>query len=354
MIKTLSPHYKTIPWLSPESGTVPDFYTVNLYFWNGLKVDVPATPNYEFKRVNPLGRLDDSLIDISGYIDDLLGTSLIYHTFPTTSIQDSDNQVWVKTEVIYTIGGVAQPPQFVTTELAVKGYGYGMEGSNPSLPTNGVLASGTDAKVSRKGVFAINFLASETESTTINTVSENYTFNHTKTATTDSKGLVQTLRVECSEFGTDEYIDIEYNGNVVYTLLIEDEQRYTPKDIFFKNKEGQLSSITFFKKSVESLSVTNESYEGTYLQPVNGNHQFISYNTNGKEKFKMDSGFVSEANNDNFTQLFLSNKVWQYEDGVYIPLKLGSKTIEYKSRVNDRLLNYNVEFEYAFNKINNA
>lgn len=351
-IKTLSPHYKIIPWLSPESGTIPDYYTLNLYFWNGDKASAPSTPNYEFKRENPRGRVDSSKIDISGYIDDLLNTNLLYPT--TTSIQDSDSQVWVKTEVIYTIGGAAQPPQFVTTELAVKGYGYGMEGVNPTLPTNGVLASGTDAKVSRKGVFAINFLASETVSTSINAKSENYTFNFTKAATTDSKGLVQTLWVDCSEFGTDEYIEIEYNGKVVYTLLIEDEQRYTPKDIMFKNKEGQVSSITFFKKSVESLSVTNESYEGTYLQAADGNHQFITYNTNGKERFKMDSGFVSEANNDNFTQLFLSNKVWQYEDGVYIPLKLGSKTIEYKSRVNDRLLNYNVEFEYAFNKINNA
>ena len=352
MIKTLSPHYKTIPWLSPESGTVPDYYTLNLYFWTGDKASVPVAPSYEFKRENPLGRLGDSEIDIAGYIDDVLTTELINKS--TTSIENANSQAWVKVEVVYTIGGAAQPPLFVTTELAVKGYGYAMEGKNPTLPGNGVLTSGSEVKVNRNGVFVIPFLASETEVTTIDVKSENITFNFSKAATTDSNGLIQLLWVQCSEFGTDEYIEIEYNGNVVYTLLIQDEPRYNPRDIFYKNKEGELSSITFFKKDTGSLTVTNEEYEGSGLQPAEGNHQFITYNTNSKSGFNMDSGFVDEDNNELFSQLFRSNEVWEFKDSVYTPLKLGSKTLEHKTRQNDRLINYNVEFKYAFNDINNA
>jgi len=68
----------------------------------------------------------------------------------------------------------------------------------------------------------------------------------------------------------------------------------------------------------------------------------------------MNSGFVSETMNETFKQLMLSERVWSYKDGVYTPLKLGSKTLEYKSRQKDRLINYEIEFEYAFNEINNA
>ena len=31
MIKTKSPHYKSIPWISPSSGTTPDKYILNIY-----------------------------------------------------------------------------------------------------------------------------------------------------------------------------------------------------------------------------------------------------------------------------------------------------------------------------------
>jgi len=68
----------------------------------------------------------------------------------------------------------------------------------------------------------------------------------------------------------------------------------------------------------------------------------------------MNSGFVDEAMNETFKQLFLSERVWQFDGTNYIPLKLGSKSLEYKTRMKDRLINYEVEFEYAFNDINNV
>jgi len=63
----------------------------------------------------------------------------------------------------------------------------------------------------------------------------------------------------------------------------------------------------------------------------------------------MNSGFVDETMNETFKQLFLSERVWIFDGINYIPLKLGSKSLEYKTRMKDRLINYEVEFEYAFN-----
>lgn len=171
--------------------------------------------------------------------------------------------------------------------------------------------------------------------------------------TFDSAEMVKNMFIDVSEATTDEYIEITYNSEVI-TLLIQDECRYEPLDIAFVNKEGALQFVTFFKAKTESLTISSDEYESDNGQPKDGNHQFVTYNVNGKSKFKMNSGFVSESLNETFKQLMLSEKVWQYSNAVYTPLKLGSKSLEYKTRMKDRLINYEIEFEYAFNEINNV
>jgi hypothetical protein len=167
-----------------------------------------------------------------------------------------------------------------------------------------------------------------------------------------SNEMVQNLWVDVSEATTDEYIEIVFNG-VTTTLLITDECRYTPIDIAFQNKEGALQMFTFFKAKTDSMSTTNEEFETDRGQPLAGNHQYVKYNVQGKSKFKVNSGFVAEALNETFKQMLLSERVWMYENEIFTPLNIASKSIEYKTRQKDRLINYEIEFEYAFNEINN-
>jgi len=165
--------------------------------------------------------------------------------------------------------------------------------------------------------------------------------------------MVQNLWVDVSEATTDEYIEIVFNG-VTTTLLITDECRYTPIDICFQNKEGALQFITFFKAKSESLSTSKEEFESDRGQPQDGNHQFVKFNVQGRSKFRVNSGFVAEEMNETFKQLMLSERVWAYEDEIFTPLNVGSSSIEYKTRQKDRLINYEIEFENAFNEINNV
>jgi hypothetical protein len=172
-------------------------------------------------------------------------------------------------------------------------------------------------------------------------------------SSTTSGELVQNVWIDISEATTDEYIEIVYNSETI-TLVITDECRYTPLDIAFQNKEGAMQTMTFFKAKTESMTVTNEMFESDRGQPIDGNHQMVTYNVQANSKFKMSSGFVDETMNQTFKQLFLSERVWNFDGTNYIPLKLGSKSLEYKTRMKDRLINYEVEFEYAFNDINNV
>ncbi len=168
----------------------------------------------------------------------------------------------------------------------------------------------------------------------------------------DSAEMVQNIWVDVSEATTDEYIEIIFNS-VTTTLLVTDECRYTPIDIAFQNKEGAFQFITFFKALTESLSITNEEFESDRSQPLDSFHQYIKYNVQGKSKFKVNSGFVKEVMNETFKQLFLSERVWQLVNDIYIPLNVASKSLEYKTRQKDRLINYEVEFDYGFNEVNN-
>lgn len=168
-----------------------------------------------------------------------------------------------------------------------------------------------------------------------------------------SSELIKNIWIDLSETITDEYVEVVFNGETI-TLLIQDECRYDPVDIAFQNKEGALQFVTFFKAKTESMSITNEEFETDRGQPLFGNHQYVTYNVQGKSKFKMNSGFVDESMNETFKQLLLSERVWSFKDSIYTPLKMGSKSIEYKSRMKDRLINYEIEFEYAFNEINNV
>lgn len=171
--------------------------------------------------------------------------------------------------------------------------------------------------------------------------------------TIDSSEKVKYININISEAGTDEYIEVTYNSQTI-TLLIEDECRYTPLDVYFQNKEGAVMVLPFFKANVKSLSTTSEMFESDRGQPLAGNHQYVKYNINGKSKIKINSGFVAEEMNDIFKQLMLTEKAWIYENELLTPINLGSTSLEYKTRQKDRLINYEIEFDYAFNEINNV
>lgn len=353
MILTRSPHYLTIPWISPSSGTTPDKYIIEIYVWNGLKASVPASTNYQIENKNPLERTGSSDVNISNYINDFLDYSLESDT--TTNVINSNSAVWVKTQVIYYIGGVAQSPEFVTTDLAIKGYGYGIEGKNTTIPANNVLSSVNSVRVSKNSNYTIPVKVDESVSTDFTVISypdNNINKSFTITATTNSHELIKNIFIKCSEIGTDKSIEITKDSEVIKELIVKEENKYTPVDIYFLNKYGQLDTLVFFKDSLESLKTESKEFQTNIGQAADGVHQFETYEKNGNTEYKINSGWVKESNNEIFKQLFLSKKIWHFKDEVFIPLNLKSNNLQYQTKKRDKLINYEVNFKYAFNEVN--
>jgi hypothetical protein len=355
MILTKSPHYITVPWENPSGGATPSKYILQVYVWNSLKSAVPSTATYELENINPIALTGSVDVNISPYINDILKVNTTKGS--TTSVINGECAVWVKTQVIYYQGGVAQSAEFVVTDLAVKGYGYGIEGKNTTIPTNNVLAFGNFANVSRQSQFTLPIKIDEIQPTVVNVVSKpfnNINFTTTLSAATSSIELIKKIYVKLADVGADITVEIRKDNVLVHTLNVVHEIRYTPFDVYFINKYGALYSITFFKEIINTLKTTSDKYESSNGQPLDGVHQFVEYNKKGKKEFKAKTGFILEENNENIEQLMLADTAWILEGEIFNPINVSKSSLEEQTRQKDRLLNYEFDFEYAYNHINNA
>lgn len=162
MIKALTPYYVTIPFIAPVSGLVCDYFIINFYVWAGDKTSVPGTPTYIVTINNVETSSTDTEINIANWISDFI--EFAPQSFTGTELVNGNNQYWVQWETIYktTDEDDFTTPTNTNTQLFLRGYGYGLEGKNPTLPTNKILAPVVDYKVNRSGKFVLSILIDET------------------------------------------------------------------------------------------------------------------------------------------------------------------------------------------------
>jgi len=155
----------------------------------------------------------------------------------------------------------------------------------------------------------------------------------------------------------------EYYGIKTETIKVNviEECKYEPKKITFINKFGALQDMYFFKKSKENLTIKKESYKANIISASGTydytNHVNRDFNVVGKESISLSSGYLSEEYNEVFKQLLLSEKVWVtniLETGEQVlPINVKTSSIAYKTSVNDKLVDYTIEFDKSFDTINN-
>ena len=145
-------------------------------------------------------------------------------------------------------------------------------------------------------------------------------------------------------------------GGETVTIVRVCEPKYTPIKMTFVNKFGALQDMWFFKKSVESVNVTKESYKRSLVSSTGtydiNTHSKRVLNTQGTTNLSLNTGFVSDAMNPAFEEMLLSEQVWATIGTDVIPVDITTTQLTYKTSVNDRLVNYTINIEYAFNVIN--
>lgn len=232
------------------------------------------------------------------------------------------------------------------TDTGFEGYGYFEENTNPTLPTAAYLISkNPDTNEvqlyypkSILGVSAFTGKVPQTIGSAIQVIS----FGQGDTAIGGT--YPSTIkRIECTKYGSG-------------------------KKIVFINRYGSQQDLWFFLKETKTLARQNEGYKANILTYPNTNNPAtysISnapnkvFNTTAKQSFTLSSGYYPQGANNFFEELLLSEYVWLSrtnkvtEADEVVPVKVKKSSIAFKTSVNDKLIEYTIEFEEAFDYINN-
>ena len=135
-----------------------------------------------------------------------------------------------------------------------------------------------------------------------------------------------------------------------------EECKYQPLKISFINKFGALQDVWFFKRSNKDLSTKKESFKRNTLVANNyelDNHQQKNLFKIGNEKMTLNTGYYPEVYNEVFKQMQLSEDAWIEINNEVIPINISDSSFSYKTSLNDKLIDYTVKIDFAFDTINN-
>ena len=163
------------------------------------------------------------------------------------------------------------------------------------------------------------------------------------------------------EIGEADEVRVFSDTKPLETIKIKtlEECKYEPKKFTFINKFGALQDMYFFKKQVNKMNVKKESYNANVVNGYSydrSSHTKRDFNIKANESFTFSSGYLSEEYNEVFKQMMLSEKVWMTNvtdtEEQILPINVKTSNITYKTSLNDRLVEYTIEFEKSYNVIN--
>ena len=151
------------------------------------------------------------------------------------------------------------------------------------------------------------------------------------------------------------YVDTT-DGVIKLTVENVEECKYQPYKVTFVNKFGAYQDIWFFLVSKESLSTKKEEYKRNTVS--NGTYNISKHQTkvltkNGTEQITLNTGYYPEEYNEVFKEMQLSEDCWIEINSQTLPINISGTSFAYKTHLNDKLINYTIEIDFAFDTINN-
>lgn len=345
---------------------------VELYLWNGTG-SAPAIPTYSLSKLIPASNQITTYYNIAPFIRE-------YFNFINSSPESVGNNVLpnayaycnVKYITYAVINGTDTEIDTVQT-IATDGYGYYENGMNPSenelskvflsslASTRNVpytyLCNAATEDIGTITLLGTNYYPVGIERLYVQYSPLDYSAPAVEVEITQTN-IVNMLKVlpEFAEMGNTFSLryDDEAGTQVVWTCYFQPqcECKYEAVKVDFINRFGAWQREWFYKASNESLEMTNNTYK-INPNPIDYNTyqgQFKNFNTNAKTSIKTNTGFVEEQYKIVIEELLLS-EVIRIND---YPATLKTKQVEKFKDINTKQINYSLEFEMAFDKINSV
>lgn len=375
IINTRSPFFVSI------TDSSISYATLDIEIYTGDKTsDFTGTPDYELKK-SKIGSNTTITFEIAELIRDFLE---IVFNGSYSSTNEFYVSKWVRTVITSYDATDTQLSQTIDINLALNGFNYFEEGStSPTVSTfisNKVVFAladntysvpfytGNGGQVSfiKDGevLNTFNLTASDESEEQIVQVSvndlDNYQ-NYEERVLTNANAVVEKSSCLTRFFDDVSVGDIDtisITGEPDIKVITISECKYQPYKITFINKFGVLQDMFFFKKAVEAMTTKRETYKGTTIN--NGvysisDHTKRDFNIQANETIKLSSGYLNEEYNEVFKQMMLSEKIWLTdEDDNVLPINIKTSSINYKTSLNDKLVEYTIDFDRSYNVINNV
>ena len=371
-INVRSPYYITTGTVTGLNSTA-----IEIYIYTGARItDRPSTPTYNLEgfAVN-----NEVTFEIGELVKDYVS-----QTFDGTY---ATGILWVDYRTTQTINGVAQTISGYTYRKALNGYGYFEDGANPQnnsavYISNDIILKLDDSPV----VFAVDnsitasvaYLLNGEIVRTINLTQSSLSTEQIRYVTNGVNGAdsfedrvvfdggsfennicIQGLEDEFILMDCDSihvtYSDGTFTRVKILKVQNVEECKYEPYKVTFVNKFGALQDIWFFKRSNKTLTTKKESFKRNIVSGASysiNKHQDTILTKQGSEKITLNTGYYPEDYNEVFKQLELSEECWIEIDFRTLPINIASTNLAYKTQLNDKIINYTIEVEFANNTIN--
>jgi len=329
---------------------------VELRLWN-KGTTKPTNPTYIMSEGIASVTQTETNYNISPFILEFIDKYFL--DYSTSTITEADNNEWCIGEYItyYSTDGTTYTLIDTIEFCAVNGYSTVEEGMNFDLTkTKGyLLLANPNIKVYWNTIIPYyNFICRE----------KNIDYTAKWIDKTGSVLKSQTFYTGVDEFfnyaiplvyQTSVRVEI-YNESNVLLVKVETEEicepTYPIQVIWFLNKFGGWNQFTFFKASYNSIDIKNSDY-ALMQKEVDYDYrrgQTKPFNINGNQSIKVNSGWLTEDYFEWIQDMMLSETILLNPE---TPVTIKTTSMQKKTYLKDKNINYTLEFDFANKLINN-
>ena len=340
------------PYIISVNETGQEGSKIEIFLWNGTTEPSPNNAKYTLSKLIPASNNTLTTYDVSPYIREYLSFATRQDPTAITALNTSQ---WCNVRIKRYKLDVSTYTLLSTTDYyAFDGYTYYESGSNVDL---GNFLLDQKTYYYNAGTYSgqLNlFLSYNIYDGGDYIVYSKPDLSASTTLTASSQGWRCVPRVHPSYTATGNIAKVYSSLGVLlatYTFLPICEPKYTPVTIDFINQYGAWQREFFFKASKNTISI--ESTDFNVMQSSITSYDVLqgqkkSFNTNARESISVNSGYVNEDFSTNIKQLLMSERILVDNK----PMTCKTKSLELMKNINNHMINYSLEFEFAYNTIN--
>lgn len=348
------------PYIIPISGTGVVGGLVEIFLWK-QGASYPSLPQYTLSKLTPATNVTKVNFDVSPYINEYI-TNLTYAINGNVLNQDLDTEIYTNVNIKrYKLVGTTYTLIDSIYYSGFKGYAYQKDGINvnpspylldpktyyyhyDSSENVGSLKPG-DIAVYNSYTSSYNLRFKYTNlvsgATVTNTITE---------ANPELPEWKQIYKVYPTYWADGNKLEIIDNDTTTvlatYYFKPQEECKYSPVILDFINRFGAWQREFLFKNSTDSLNIENQSYKNYRVDEGAFNAQeglVITFNTNGNESIKTNTGWVNEDFKDTIKQILLSDRILVNNS----PATITTKQVDLQKNINNKLINYALDFNFS-------